>query len=524
MKYFFKNKIILIVIIIIFKNIKTKLNGVYTINCYSNNKYFKIKNNFLTLNDKKRSYFQIKKENYNSYFIELSIYQKKRLGIDENNEIITYNQKENINIKKITWNIIKVYENYYIIQNNFNQKILEENNNYIRFVKINLNKSFIDIFNNNNFLFNIIKIYDKVKLKKNDIKMIKNEPIDAVIKYIDLTDKTLNRTGINQTYKDQDNEELRYSLRSIFYYIPWVRKIFILMPNEKVKYLKNIEIINDKIIYIKDNELLGYDSANIQSFLFSLDKMEKFGISKNFIYMEDDCFVGNFLKKKHLFYYDESKKKIYPNVITWGFYEINKTEVLENYFNLYNIKDLINAHSKEGFLFQKINTEKFFIDNYNMPLTRTLYTHNAIPENIDDLKEINNIAKKYIYFNETLYNIERNAFSLCHEHFFNLYQLNINHRKVRPILSLYVPIEKMKKMKLNRALFVINTGGNHIPLERHYKIQKKIMNKRFPFKIIYEILNNNNNFNYLKKSFKYFFNSFLFLILLKIYKILLFFK
>ena len=371
-------------------------------------------------------------------------------------------------------------------------------------------------------LFNIIKVFDNPKLNKDDKIIIRNEPIDVIIKYIDLTDNTLNRTGINQTYKDEDNEELRYSLRSIFNYIPWIRKIFILMPNEKVKYLKHTEEINDKIKYIKDKELLGYDSANIQSFLFSLDKMENFGISKNFIYMEDDCFFGKILKKKHLFYYDYNKKQVYPSIITWGFFEINKTEVLNNYFELYNKKEYINPHSKEGFLFQRLNTEKFFIDNYNITLTRPLFTHNAISENIDDLKEMHKISKKYIYINETLYNRERNAFSLCHEHFYNLYQLNINHRKVRPILTLYIQVEKMKTKQLNRALFVINTGGNHKPLKRHFKIQEKIMKKRFPFKTIYEIKKEDiNKCSHLKKQFKFILYLFILIKYLKIYYILI---
>ena len=49
-------------------------------------------------------------------------------------------------------------------------------------------------------------------------------------------------------------------------------------------------------------------------------------------------------------------------------------------------------------------------------------------------------------------------------------------------------MEKVNKAKLNAPLFVINTGGNHKPLSRQYKIMKKIINKRFPFKNKYEIM------------------------------------
>ena len=83
---------------------------------------------------------------------------------------------------------------------------------------------------NKKFIFKIVKLYEEVK-KINNIKYVNKEKIDILIKYFDLSDKKLNREGIMQIYKDLDNEELRYSLRSILYNLQWVKKIFILMPN-----------------------------------------------------------------------------------------------------------------------------------------------------------------------------------------------------------------------------------------------------------------------------------------------------
>jgi hypothetical protein len=300
------------------------------------NKYsFKIRNNILFLSRDDSSFFKLIKNNNNSYYIELSNYRGKKLGLSDNNKIMMYNiRKNNPNNNKISWNIIEIAEHCYTIQNLFNLQFLQIINNSLRFT----NASSINIYNNFNYsrkyisyLFIFNKIYDVVTFTKINSKLINNEPIDIIMKYIDITDKTLNRTGIKQSYKDKDNEELRYSLRSIFQYIPWVRKIFILMPNEKIKYVKSLDEIEDKIVYVKDKALLGYDSANIQSFLFRLDKMEVFGVSKNFIYMEDDCFIGNPLKKTQFFYYDELKGKVYPSIITWGFSLMDKNEVLNNY-------------------------------------------------------------------------------------------------------------------------------------------------------------------------------------------------
>ena len=283
----------------------------------------------------------------------------------------------------------------------------------------------------------------------------------------------MNRVGIKQIYKDIDNEELRYSLRSVLEYLPWIRKIYILMPNLKVRYFKSVEQIREKIVYIKDKDFLGFDSANIFAFTFNLYKLEKFGLSKNFIYMEDDFFIGKSLKKCDFFYYDEKEKKIMPYLLTKHFQELNKSEILNHYNNLYKIKDTIHPHSRFGWWLSIYCTDIYFFQKYKQPLINTNFTHNAIPENIDDLKEIFHEIKNYKYFNETLYFKERFILTLNQPHFVNLYQLNIKHKKVNYIPYKYIEMEKINKYKLNSPLFVINTGGNHIPSTRQYKIQKK---------------------------------------------------
>ena len=315
------------------------------------------------------------------------------------------------------------------------------------------------------------------------------------------------RTGIKQIYKDKDNEELRYSTRSILQNIPWIRKIFILMPNKKVRFLKSNEEIREKIIYVKDRDFLGYDSANNIAFTLNLHKMENFLISKNFIYMDDDYFIGNTLKKSDIFYFDEVDNKVYPYILTLKFNEINKTDVLQKYNEMFNLRKEINPHSGKGFSLSLLCTEKFFIENYNISLINTEHSHNAIALNIDDLKEIFQLIKKYKYINETLFSKQRYILRLSQQHLVNLYQLNIKHKKVHSIPHKYISIESLNKVKLFTPLYVINTGGNHIPLDRNYKLQKKIMEKRFPFSNIYEA-----KLNSQKQIIKFILLSFNFLI------------
>ena len=460
------------------KNKKIILNGVYRISSLSNNFYLKLKKNELLLLNE-FSYFRLILIELKSYYIEL-VYNNKKLGIDDFNKIKLYNEKEITIINKVIWDITKINDNQYLIQNKFTRKCLQVNN-YKIICHNDCSKK------NTNFIFSFLKLYEEVYITKKHLQLINKEPIDVLIKYIDLTDKTLNRSGIKQNYKDIDNEELKYSIRSIFKYISWIRKIYILMPNKEVKFFKSLDLINDKIIYINDKDLLGFDSANIFAFTFNLYKLENFGISKNFIYLEDDFFIGKPLKKKDFFYYDEKEKKIVPFILTKYFNEMNKTQIYDEYENLIKFKDSIFPHSSDGWWLSIYSTDKYFIEKYKLQLINTLFTHNVIAENLDDLKEIFHEIKDYKYINETLFSKERHILSLNQPHFLNLYQLNIKKKKVHPIQYKYIKMENLNKIKLDTPLFVINTGGNHKPLKRNYKIQKKFMEKRYPFQNKFEI-------------------------------------
>ena len=50
--------------------------------------------------------------------------------------------------------------------------------------------------------------------------------------------------------------------------------------------------------------------------------MKKFGLSENFILMDDDYFFGKPICKYEMFY--EENGQIYPSIITSDYYEIDK--------------------------------------------------------------------------------------------------------------------------------------------------------------------------------------------------------
>jgi hypothetical protein len=198
------------------ENIDYLSEGYYEINSILNNFYLSLKNKKLIISKIKCSFNIIPKTKF-SYIIQ---FRNQKLGIDGNNKITVYNNIENIEIRKYCWNIYNIKKNLYFIQNLYNNKLIEVNDNYVKISSYNINN------NNKKYIFSFFKLFEKGINQNKYIKAINKEPIDVVIKYIDLSDKTLNRTGIKQIYKDQNCEELKYSIRSILHYIPWVRKIF----------------------------------------------------------------------------------------------------------------------------------------------------------------------------------------------------------------------------------------------------------------------------------------------------------
>jgi len=465
-------------------------HGVYRIDTVSNNLVLTYKDGYLYLSNDNflDNHFKIYlSEEKNYYYIELKS-ESKIVGLSTNTTISLYPNTSDMNISKFLWKITKVADSEYTIQNKYNNKYLFKDN-------ISLICGGFDDKNKDLFRFKIFKLFEEVEFKKEYLDIVEKEPIDVVIKYIDLTDETLNRTGIIQIKKDKDHEELRYSVRSILQYIPWVRKIFIIMPNEKVKYFKPIDEIKEKIVYLKDKDVLGFDSANIYAFIFNLYKLDKFGVSNNFIYMDDDYFIGKYLNKSDFFYYEPNEKKVVPSLTNYYFREFDRKKVNDNYNYLFKMKNKIHPHKFLGWKTAMACTEKFFCDYYNSSrLIKTDFTHNAIPMNINDLKEVFQVVQNYKYINGTLYSIERYVLTLLTQHFYGLYLLNIKHRKVHTILYRYFKIENLNALHLNdpeyAPLFVINTGGIRLS-DNQINGGMKLVKKRFPYPTKYEIDINN---------------------------------
>ena len=446
-------------------------------------------------NKKKAHLYFNKVKNKADIFYNINlIINNSKLCIDETNDSLSFceNISDDENSK---WNIIKNKNQNYIIQNKATKKYIGINNTTEKnATKILLN---INCEQNNATKFQFFITFQEHIPKNTPI--LEKEPIDVLIKYIDLKDKNLQRKNIKQSKKDFDNEELKYCLRSIFLNIPWIRKIFILMPNDHVKFLKSQDEIKERIIFVKDNDLIDFDSSAINVFQFNLWKMKKFGMSENFILMDDDYFINKPIKKEEFFY--EENGKILPLIITNDFYLINKKELnskYNHYFSKFQKDKNFNSYSQEEvFLFRQLSSIKFisqlFKDNKknNNNLIEGSFTHNAIPLKLSDIKEVYDIVyNNDKYRNETLFSLEKSIYSLHFQSFILNYLLNIDKRKVHRISNIVLDIQDYNKFENNEKLFSINLSDKDYD-ENIFILEKIYLEKIFNISSIYELGNNN---------------------------------
>ena len=376
------------------------------------------------------------------------------------------------------WEFIEIEEKIFLIRNKVGCFLKEEKNIF-----------FCTEDKYPPIVFYLIKIYTEIKHTNEDLEIIEKEPIDVFIKYIDLHDPNLVREEIPQISKDIDNEELRYCIRSILKNIPWVRKIFILMPNEKVRYFKDYEFINEKIVYVKDKDLLGYDSADSHAFQYRIWKMKEFGLSDNFIIMDDDYFIGQPLNKSDFFYVENNT--VLPAIINTN-YEIITYNLAKK--ELYNLKKKINESQRlqtsDMFMHSVYKAYIFLIEYFNSPITVPYFTHNAIPANINDIKEIYDLIYNSEHKNNTLYSLYRHNETLQFQTSLIVYTFNKYNRKSNIIQSNYIDNSKTVEGNYNYPLFCINTGNNYDYSNISFIKTKIVMEGLFPTPTKYEIYDN----------------------------------
>ena len=105
----------------------------------------------------------------------------------------------------------------------------------------------------------------------------------------------------------RDSDELRYSLRSLMRYAPWIRHVYIVTDNQIPNWLNlrhpRVSIISHTDIFPNRSHLPVFSSPAIETHLHRIK-----GISKRFIYFNDDVFLGADVLPDDFFGLDASHK------------------------------------------------------------------------------------------------------------------------------------------------------------------------------------------------------------------------
>lgn len=107
------------------------------------------------------------------------------------------------------------------------------------------------------------------------------------------------QSEINCRGRYLDNEELKYSLRSVEKHIPWIRKIFIVTDDQTPGWLntshQGIRIIDHQEI-LPEEAVPCFNSMVIEHYIYRIS-----GLSEQFLYANDDMFLNADLKSGFFF-------------------------------------------------------------------------------------------------------------------------------------------------------------------------------------------------------------------------------
>jgi stealth protein CR2/Stealth-like protein len=126
-------------------------------------------------------------------------------------------------------------------------------------------------------------------------------PIDVVYTWVDASDPAWaqRRSAVTgESYHAEsasaarflNRNELRYSLRSIHAYAPWVRNIHVVTDAQRPSWLTDqpgVRVVDHREIFRDHAQLPTYNSHAIESQLHHID-----GLSDHFLYLNDDMFFG----------------------------------------------------------------------------------------------------------------------------------------------------------------------------------------------------------------------------------------
>lgn len=135
---------------------------------------------------------------------------------------------------------------------------------------------------------------------------VNGEDSDWIVKLLTEKKENLTEEAVSKC-RFQDNNELKYSLRSVKKYAPWIRNIFIVTDNQIPEWLnpesERIKIIDHKDI-MPESARPSFNSCAIETCLSKIP-----GLSEYFLYANDDMFFWDNITPEY--FYTKDGKPIY---------------------------------------------------------------------------------------------------------------------------------------------------------------------------------------------------------------------
>ncbi|WP_333499213.1 stealth conserved region 3 domain-containing protein [Kluyvera sp. CHPC 1.2972] len=211
--------------------------------------------------------------------------------------------------------------------------------------------------------------------------------VDAVYTWVNQADLEWQRKWLDTFPESEfdpdrftDNDELKYSLRSINKYAKWINKIYIVSNCSKPSWLKNnprIEWVFHNEIYPSENMLPTFNSHSIECCLHNINNL-----SEHFIYFNDDVVLGQPCLKSDFFddigrsiSYYESYGMVYDgsireNIPDYMKASINSCRLLKKIAPEYSARNLTRhvPHALKKSVLQRID------ECFNVDINRTRHS------------------------------------------------------------------------------------------------------------------------------------------------------
>jgi hypothetical protein len=135
------------------------------------------------------------------------------------------------------------------------------------------------------------------------------EPIDVVYTWVDGDDPEFQRALRHHAPSDhpvgaagprrfRDSDELRFSLRSLEAHVPWAGRVFLVTNGQVPHWLRRdhprLRLVRHDEIFPDASHLPTFNSAAIEAHLHRIP-----GVSRRFLYLNDDFFFGRRVARDH---------------------------------------------------------------------------------------------------------------------------------------------------------------------------------------------------------------------------------